>query len=51
MFYSYVSRNVLGGTISAGGFGEAVMPPYGSWAKPWWGPGSKASGSSEDLVL
>ena len=30
---------------------EAVMPPYVSRAKPWWGPGGKAPEISKDLVL
>ena len=29
----------------------AVMPPYGSRPKPWWGPGGKAPGNSKDLIL
>ena len=55
VFYSNVSRDFLGRPISAGGLerrGEgAVLPRYGSRAKPWWGPGSKAPRSSNDLVL
>ena len=53
---SDVSREYLGRPISAGVFwgggrGGAVMPPYGSRAKPWWGPGGKATGSPKNLVL
>ena len=31
--------------------GEAVIPPYGSRANPFWGPEGKAPGSSKDLAL
>ena len=34
-----------------GGGGGGVMPHNGSRAKSWWGPGSKAPESSNDLVL
>ena len=37
--------------LKLGGLEGAVIPPYGSRAKPWWRPGGKASGNSKDLVL
>ena len=48
---SDISRDFLGDQFQKGvGREGVVMPPYGSRAKSWWGPGSKVSRSSKDLV-
>ena len=49
--YPYLSDigDFLGKLISAESWEGTVMPPYRSRAKSWWGPGSKAPGSSKDL--
>ena len=49
--YPYLSDiwDFLGRLISAEGWEMTVVPPYGSRAKSWLGPGSKTPGSSKDL--
>ena len=46
---SDVFRDFSGRLISAWGLGWFVMPPCGSRAKPWWGPGAAKLSEGERI--